>query len=102
MSCRLGVLGNFPRLAAGMLEEGREEERAINRLDNSEFVPMAEIPGRLAELDRSRTLVVYCHTGVRSAQVVRYLRQNGFERATNLRGGIDAWSREVDPTVVRY
>lgn len=63
---------------------------------------MREIPGRLGELDQEKEIVVFCHHGIRSAMVVEYLREQGFARAVNLAGGIDAWSREVDPGVPRY
>ncbi len=65
-------------------------------------VPMQEIPGRLTELDPSQPVVCICHHGVRSAQVVAFLQHNGWARAYNLRGGIDAWSTLVDPAVPRY
>jgi len=63
---------------------------------------MRDVPARAAELDRGEEIVVFCHHGQRSAMVVDWLRRNGFPRAVNLAGGIDAWSCEVDPTVPRY
>lgn len=63
---------------------------------------MREVPGRIGELDRDSEIVVFCHHGARSAMVVEWLRRNGFPRAVNLSGGIDAWSVEVDPDVRRY
>lgn len=65
-------------------------------------VPMGQVPARLAELPRDRPLVVLCHRGSRSLRVTYWLRAHGFADAVNLRGGIDAWSREVDPSVPRY
>ena len=65
-------------------------------------IPMAEVPARLAELDASRPLVCVCHHGVRSQAVAAFLRRAGFEAVHNLAGGVDAWSREVDPAVPRY
>jgi rhodanese-related sulfurtransferase len=65
-------------------------------------IPMREIPGRLAELDRAVPLVVMCHTGSRSRRVAEFLLGNGFTQVFNLRGGIDAWSTEIDPQVPRY
>ena len=66
------------------------------------FVPMREIPTRLAELDPAQPVVCICHHGARSAQVVAFLERAGFASAYNLAGGIDAWSRDVDPGVARY
>ncbi len=65
-------------------------------------VPMREVPGRLGELDPAQPVVCICHHGARSAQVVAFLERSGFASAYNLAGGIDAWSREVDPGVERY
>lgn len=65
-------------------------------------IPMRTIPGRVDELDPERTYVVMCHSGVRSLRVATYLAASGFTRLFNLAGGIDAWSREVDPSVPRY
>lgn len=66
------------------------------------LIPMGEIPGRLSELDPAQPIVVYCHHGMRSLQVVAFLERQGFESVYNLAGGIDAWSLEVDPSVPRY
>jgi rhodanese-related sulfurtransferase len=65
-------------------------------------IPMREVPTRLMELDRDTPLVVMCHSGGRSRRVAEYLIGNGFTRVFNLRGGIDAWSTEIDPQVPRY
>jgi len=67
-----------------------------------ELIPMADLPERAHELDSARDLVVYCRSGVRSAEAVKFLRQAGFERVWNLHGGILAWSDEVDPKVPKY
>ncbi len=65
-------------------------------------MPIRELVSRWQELDPATPAVVYCHTGVRFAQVVLFLRHQGLARTTNLRGGIDAWSLRVDPSVPRY
>ena len=77
-------------------------ERDVARIDPSLHIPMSEVPDRLAEIDAEREVVVYCHTGVRSAMVAGFLEQHGYRHVANLRGGVDAWSREVDPAVSRY
>jgi sulfur-carrier protein adenylyltransferase/sulfurtransferase len=66
------------------------------------MIPMHDLTDRLDELDPAREIVFYCRSGARSADVARYLRGQGYERARNLRGGILAWGEEVDPTVPRY
>jgi rhodanese-related sulfurtransferase len=69
-------------------------------------VPMREVPSRLDEIRRVANevegIVVYCHHGVRSMQVAEWLTEQGITNIANLRGGIEAWSIEVDPSVKRY
>jgi len=88
--------------AAPMVLDVREPwEWRVARIEGATLLPMGELPVRLAELDRERDLVVYCHTGVRSSMATNWLRSQGF-RARNLAGGIDRWSRDVDGAVPRY
>ena len=84
------------------LDVREHNELALCRIEGALHIPMAEVPGRKDALPRDRPLVVFCHHGMRSASVVAYLRESGFDRAVNLTGGIDAWSVEVDPAVPRY
>jgi len=77
-------------------------EIALAPFPGATHIPMGDIPSRLTELDPDQETVVVCHHGVRSAQVVMYLAQNGFERVLNLSGGIDAWSEDADPSTPRY
>lgn len=76
-------------------------EVAAASLPGAVNIPMGEIPSRLSELDPGRETVVLCHHGIRSAQVAMYLARNGFEKVSNLAGGIDAWA-DLDPAVPRY
>jgi sulfur-carrier protein adenylyltransferase/sulfurtransferase len=66
------------------------------------MIPIGEVAARSDELDPAREIIVYCRSGARSGDVVRYLREQGFARARNLRGGILAWGAEIDPSVPRY
>jgi len=66
------------------------------------LVPMNDVPGRLHELPQDEPIVVMCHAGVRSLKVTTWLRQQGFDHAQSLRGGIDAWSRQIDSKVPVY
>jgi rhodanese-related sulfurtransferase len=77
-------------------------EREFARIDPSLHIPMNEIADRIAELPKDREIVVYCHSGSRSAMVAGYLAHHGFPEAANLSGGIDAWSLEVDDQIPRY
>ena len=73
------------------------------RLENAKLMPMGDVPVRAhQELDPEDHIVVYCHHGVRSLNVTAWLRQQGFEKARSMAGGIDAWSRGVDPKVPLY
>jgi adenylyltransferase/sulfurtransferase len=77
-------------------------EFEIARIDGAKLIPLGEIPERADELNREQTLIVHCHSGGRSAQAVRLLKQRGFASVYNLEGGIDAWSDLIDPTVPKY
>ena len=77
-------------------------EYEIARIDGSKLIPLGEIVERTDELQREQTIVVHCHSGGRSAEAVRLLQQRGFNNVYNLKGGIDAWSDEVDPSVPKY
>lgn len=86
-----------------VLVDVREDwELDIAALDGAQHIPMDEIPGRIAELDRDADIVVYCHTGARSGQVAMFLARSGFPRVHNLDGGIHAWAMAVDPEMAVY
>src|SRR5690349_3509767 len=87
-----------------MLLDVREPwEFEAARIAGSRHIPMGEIPARSnQELDPESHIVVVCHHGVRSMNVTAWLRQQGFEKAQSMRGGIDAWSRRVDGKVPVY
>jgi rhodanese-related sulfurtransferase len=63
---------------------------------------MDEIPSRIQELDPDAHIVVYCHHGVRSLAVTDWLRKQGYAQVQSMSGGLDQWSREIDPGVPRY
>jgi molybdopterin/thiamine biosynthesis adenylyltransferase/rhodanese-related sulfurtransferase/molybdopterin converting factor small subunit len=93
------------------LDEGRDFtlidvrsplEHAICRIDGARLIPLQDIPAEIERLDPAARYVVHCHHGGRSAQAVELMRRRGFTATQNLAGGIDAWSREVDPAVPRY
>lgn len=65
-------------------------------------MPMRSVPARFAELDRHRPIACLCHHGARSAQVVHFLTNQGFDQVVNIHGGINAWSHERDPGVPLY
>jgi rhodanese-related sulfurtransferase len=72
-------------------------------IEGATLMPMGDVPSRAhQELDPENHIVVYCHHGVRSMNVTAWLRQQGFEKAQSMAGGIDAWSRRVDGKVPIY
>ncbi len=78
-------------------------EYATAHIEGTILMPMGEVTSRAqTELDPDDSIIVLCHAGVRSMSVTAWLRDQGFEKAQSLKGGIDAWSREIDPKVPRY
>ncbi len=69
---------------------------------NGHLIPLGELSRRVHELDSSREIVAHCRSGKRSAEAVEFLRKAGFRKISNLKGGILAWSDEVDPSVPKY
>jgi len=94
------------RLEAGdeleMVDVREPHEWAICRIDGARSVPLGTLAERLHEFDSSRTYVMQCKVGVRSAKAIGQLQQAGFRRLLNLRGGVNAWAREVDPSMPTY
>jgi len=73
------------------------------KISGAKLMPMGDVPSRAhQELDPDEHIVVMCHHGVRSMNVTAWLRQQGFEKVQSMRGGIDAWSRNVDRNVAKY
>jgi molybdopterin/thiamine biosynthesis adenylyltransferase/rhodanese-related sulfurtransferase/molybdopterin converting factor small subunit len=77
-------------------------EFAIVHIDGARFMPLSELPDRLAELDGHREIVTHCHHGARSLKALEILKAAGFAKVRSLRGGIDAWAVSVDPSLPRY
>ncbi len=76
-------------------------EYELARIQGSRLLPLADLPGRLHELDPEAETVVICHHGLRSAHATRFLDRSGFRNVYNLEGGLDAYSA-VDDSVPRY
>ena len=85
-----------------VLDVREHDELATASIAEVTHIPMDEIPQRFRELPDDCDIAVLCHSGRRSEMVARFLRANGYARAVNVAGGIDAWSREIDATVPRY
>ena len=95
-------LGDASRPKPVLLDVREPWETGLCSIDESKLIPMATVPLRVAELDPAAETVVICHHGARSSQVGMYLEQHGFAKVYNLRGGVDAWARSVDPAMATY
>jgi len=88
-----------------LIDVREPHEFALAKIAGATLVPMRSVPGELQSLEASAEeapLIVYCHHGVRSLNVVHWLREQGLEACQSLAGGIDAWSLAIDPSVPRY
>ncbi len=89
--------------AVTLLDVREPWEVQTSQIAGSQAHPDGRVPARFQqELDPEDHIVVVCHHGVRSMNVTAWLRQQGFEKVQSLRGGIDRWSREIDPSVPLY
>jgi rhodanese-related sulfurtransferase len=101
-----------PDLAVWLADAGREQPLLLDvrepweyekaRIAGAQLVPMREVPGRLDQIDQDKDVIAICHHGGRSQQVALFLEKAGYTKVHNLVGGVDAWSRTVDPTVPLY
>jgi adenylyltransferase/sulfurtransferase len=95
------------RLDAGddlqIIDVREDNEVALGTIPNAKHIPLAQVLGRMNELEPDRETVVYCKMGGRSARAIDALQRSGFSgKLINLRGGIIGWSTEVDPSLPRY
>ena len=95
------------RLDAGddiqLIDVRQPEEWAFAKIEGAKLIPLGEILNRMDEIDPKRETVIHCKAGMRSAQAVQVLQRAGFSgNLKNLKGGITAWSNEVDPKVPKY
>lgn len=85
-----------------LLDVREHDELAVAAVAGARHIPMREVPARLDELGADTPIVVMCHAGGRSRRVAEFLKGNGFSDVYNLKGGIDAWSTQLDSRVPRY
>ena len=86
-----------------VLVDVREEwEYSLAKIEGTILIPLGTLPQSLNKLDPNTEIVAYCHKGMRSADAINFLYQQGYKNVKNLVGGIDAWSLQVDPSVPRY
>jgi rhodanese-related sulfurtransferase len=93
----------FDNGAQVRLVDVREQyEYDFCHIEGSTLIPVRQICARINELNPENEYVFYCHVGERSGWVVNLLRQHGFKKVKNLKGGIDQWAVEIDPSTPRY
>ena len=80
----------------------REEHEADIASIGGELIPMGDVMDNLDKISKEKKLVVYCRSGNRSGVIVQTLESQGFKNVYNLKGGITAWAKEVDPTMATY
>ncbi len=85
-----------------LLDVREPHEFSMAKIEGSTLIPLGTLPQSLNQLDPTDEIVALCHKGMRSADAVGFLLQQGFSNVKNLIGGIDAWSVEIDHSVPRY
>jgi len=85
-----------------LLDVREPHEYSLAKIEGSVLLPLGELPSSFEKLDRDGEIVALCHMGMRSADAVGFLLQQGFTNVKNLVGGIEAWSVEIDQSVPRY
>ncbi len=85
-----------------LLDVREPHEYSLAKIEGSVLIPLGQVPHSLKQLDPTAEIVAYCHKGMRSADAVGFLLQQGFSNVKNLIGGIEAWSIEIDQSVPRY
>lgn len=85
-----------------LLDVREPHELEISRLDGADLIPLGQLAARLSELDSAKQMVVFCKSGTRSARALELLASAGFRKVKNLKGGINAWARQVDPSMPIY
>jgi adenylyltransferase/sulfurtransferase len=85
-----------------ILDVRNPEEYDICRIPGSTLIPLPELPRRFRELDGNREIIVHCKSGMRSLKAQQFLRQQGFQKVKNLKGGILAWADKIDRSMPKY
>ena len=98
----LASSSQHPTQAPVLLDIREPWELALASLPNAQHIPMGQVVTRVNEIDETRPIIVFCHHGVRSLQVVAFLWQLGMTDVHNLTGGIEAWSKTVDASINLY
>ena len=93
---------NNPQLGIQVLDVREPDEHQIARINGARLVPLSTLPQHFAELDPKHTYYIHCKAGGRSLKALQFLREQGFQNLKSVKGGISAWSDEIDRTVPKY
>lgn len=93
---------DHPRDGVVVLDVREPDEYQIARIPGTVLLPLSQLPKRVQELDPETTYYIHCKSGMRSMKALQFLRQQGFQKLKNVKGGIAAWSEQIDPKVPRY
>jgi len=91
-----------PGLGIRVIDVREPNECEVARVDGVPLIPLSELPKRFTELDPSLTIYFLCRSGVRSLRAVKLLKERGFKNVKSVKGGLSAWSDEIDPGVPKY
>ena len=91
-----------PKLGIKVIDVREQDEYQIAHVDGVPLIPLNSLPQRFTELDPNQTLYIHCKSGVRSLKAVKFLQEQGFNYAKSVKGGINAWSDEIDHHVAKY
>jgi sulfur-carrier protein adenylyltransferase/sulfurtransferase len=85
-----------------LIDVREPHEYQICNIPQAKLIPLGDLPKRVNELDSADEIIAHCKSGMRSAKAVDFLKQAGFKKVRNMKGGILAWSDKVDPSVPKY
>jgi len=91
-----------PSLGIKVLDVRDPDEYQISHVTNVPQIPLGVLPQRFTELDPNQTTYIHCKSGVRSLKAVKFLQEQGFKYVKSVKGGINAWADEIDPSVPKY
>ncbi len=85
-----------------LLDVRESHEVFISKIEGGTLIPLDDLSGRMAELNKEDEVVVMCRSGARSAQACELLEKNGFENVSNLKGGVNEWAKKIDTSLPVY
>src|SRR5437762_10260149 len=91
-----------PKLGIKVIDVREADEYEIAHIKGVPLVPLSQLPQRFTDLNPNEHLYIHCKSGIRSLKALHFLREQGFKYLKNVKGGISAWSEEIDHSVPKY